>query len=263
MLKDGPIASMASPDGEIEALVTDVVARDRPIGALTSRLVRVRCIHCAMPVRGGDDRCWSCDLDPTGALEPTEPQAPQPGQAAVPSVLRRRALFVVEAVLVVLIVAAGSVLLIAPADGRGVRGLAARLHGDAWGRSGLDGATAEFPVPPVRSTTVARPGAAPAPVLVASAPGLRVELRAVSVDESTGVAVQDVVGAYAADAGLRVVREGPRTVAGGPGWDAVLEDEHGLTRLRAVVVGGRAYVMAVTGPDAAFERFTASFRREG
>lgn len=167
-------------------------------------------------------------------------------------------LLVVAAATLVLVALLGTVMMLgSEEDGRGPRGIAARLKGDAWVRAGAGGATIEFPSRPVRSTAPPAPGrTGPAEILVASGPGLRVELRAAPLDGPLSPA--DLAEAYGAATGQEVRRSVPVTVRGAPGLDALLESADGATRVRAVVTASTAYVLAVTGPAAAFQRVVTS-----
>lgn len=237
--------------------MTDVVDRDRQPSV--SRLSRVRCIHCHMPTGATQPRCWSCGLDPTGPADgdaPPEPAAPRSKELPGPW---HSALLGAAAATLVVVALLGTVLMLDPQEeGQGVRGIAARIHGATWPRAQVAGATAEFPARPVRSTAPLEVGpSGTAEVLVAAAPGVRVELRATTLDRPLSPTA--LMQAYGAATGRKVTQEGPAPVRQGTGVDAVLDGPDGPCRVRAIVAGASAYLLAVTGPSAAFERFTASF----
>jgi hypothetical protein len=251
---------MASPDGRTEVVVIEAVARARPSDERPARLSRERCGSCAMPVRRGQARCWSCGLDPTagGAAE----SRPATGtEAARPR--RRRTVVVGGGLVVILAVVLGSVLLLPPADsGQGVRGLAARMRGGAWPRAEVRGASAAFPAPPVHASMPSGPGLpTTGEDLVAKAAGLRIELLAADVGTALpgSSAADDLLSAYAAAAGGRVTERREVRVHGHVGVDALLDGVPRPIWVRSMVVGSGGYVLAVTGPQVAFQRFTSSF----
>lgn len=237
--------------------MTDVVDRDRPPSV--TRLSRVRCIHCHMPAGVTQPRCWSCGLDPTGRADgdaQTEPAAPRSKELPRPW---HSALLAAAAATLVLVALLGTVLMLDPQeDGQGVRGIAARIHGATWPRAQVAGATAEFPARPVRSTVPLEVGpSGTAEALVATAPGVRVELRATTLDGPLSPAA--LIQLYGATTDQKVRQEAPAPVRHGAGVDAVLDGSAGPTRVRAIVTATSAYVLSVNGPLAAFQRFTASF----
>ena len=238
--------------------MSDLVDRDRPVRPAPTRLSRVRCTHCHMPAGAAHARCWSCGLDPTGPADTAgQPEASARRSTNLPPPWHA-VLLVVAAATLVLVALLGTVMMLSSEeDGRGPRGIAARLNGDAWVRAGAGGATIEFPSRPVRSTAPPVPGrTGPVEILVASAPGLRVELQAAPLEGSLSPA--DLVETYGAATGQEVRRSASVTVRGAPGLDALLESPEGITRVRAVVTASTAYLLVVTGPAAAFQRVATS-----
>jgi hypothetical protein len=236
--------------------MTDVVDHERVATPTLSRLSRVRCLHCHMPAGAAHARCWSCGLDPTGPvgsdgqLDPATPEGNLPPHW-------HAALLVAGATALVLVALVGTVLRLGPEDdGRGLRGIAARLQGDAWERAGVGGASAEFPARPVRSSAAPLVGDGPSEVLVASTSRVRVELRATPLRGPVSPA--SLIDAYSAATGQEVRQSAPVFVSGAPGVDALTEGPQGLTRLRALVSPSTAYLLAVTGSAGAFERAAAS-----
>ena len=219
-----------------------------------------------MPVDRSLALCWSCGLDPRGAIAAAEPADAGAATPSQPATVRWR--LIAGGLLLVAVVVAGSLALLSPADrSDGVRGIAARLRGGEWHRAEVRGASADFPAAPVRQAVV--PGSALARAgesLVAERDGLRTELLVVDVaDAGTlldgGAVAEQLAAEYAATAGGRVVRRTPLYLGGAPGLDAVVDGRHVTIRIRATVSGTTAYVMAVTGPQEGFQRFTESFRR--
>lgn len=237
--------------------MSDVAPQERVADPDPSRRLRVRCVHCAMPVGGARATCWSCGLEPTGAGDADPPQ-PVPGTAGLPAPWST-VLLVTCAVTLVVVALLGTVLMVDPhVSSQGPRGLAARFHGERWLRAELGGAAAEFPSRPIHATASPAPGTTgTTEVLVATAPGVRVELRAHRLDAPLSPA--EVIDAYGDASGQHVRRSAPVDVGGAPALDAPLDGPHGQTRVRAVVTSSSAYLLAVTGPAAAFERVAASF----
>lgn len=237
--------------------MTDVVDRDRPPSV--SRLSRVRCIHCHMPAGVSQPRCWSCGLDPTASGDGGAQQEPVPQRSKELPRPWHTALLVAAGATLVLVALLGTVLMLDPQDeGQGVRGIAARIHGATWPRAQVAGATAEFPARAVRSTVPFEVGpSGTAEALVATAHGVRVELRATPLDRP--MPPGSLIQAYGAATGQKVRQEAPAPVRHGVAVDAVLDGSGGPSRVRAIVIGASGYLLAVTGPAAAFERFTASF----
>ncbi len=241
-----------------------MIEAGRPRSELTPRPGRVRCAHCSMPVRGTVARCWSCGLDPAGDGEPS-------GPGAVPAIaspgLAHPALLLGAGLVVALALLGGSAVLRPASLGdHGVRNIAARLQGATWGRAEVLGVSASFPALPVRSSIP--PGRGLPPVggyLVATGSGLRTELLVFQLAAARPGADGQAAGAdalvdgYASFSASQVLRRAPLVVHGGSGLDAVLRGAGGQVRVRATVVGATGYLMAVTGPDGAFRRFTASF----
>lgn len=257
----GANRSIGRCDGTIEA-VTHAALRERPPPTPPPRGGRVRCLHCDMPVRRGPERCWSCGMDP--ALRPeAEDDGRGEERGAAPDPRASRPLWLVIGGLLIVLVVLGSATLVAPADdGHGVRGLAARLRGGAWLRTEVRGASAEFPAPPVRRDPGGRDE-----LLVATTSDVHAELLVADVTgaerliEAMAVAERLVAG-YADRAGGRVVQRAP-VAAGAAGLDAVVDAGDREIRLRAIVAGTTAYLLAVAGSPSASERFLRSFQLDG
>lgn len=219
-----------------------------------------------MPGRQGAASCWSCGLDPSWPPDPDDDEAlggAHPGGQRK----ARPALLVGGGLLVALVAMVGSLTLLAPAHGDGVRGLAARLRGDSWMHTEVLNASAEFPVPPVRRPRPAGQGMA-GELLVARTSNLRAELLVTDVAaaerllDASAVAERLVVG-YAATASGRIVQRAPVTVGRLPGLDAILDTGGGQVQLRSIVAGTTGYLMAVEGSPRERERFLRSFELEG
>ena len=236
--------------------MTDVIEEIRHKDATPPRLRRVRCLHCLIPVGQTQPTCWSCGLDPTGPVDADGRGLPTViAKNALPPPLHS-ALLVAAASVLVLVALLGTVVMLGPQEeGRGVRGLHARINGHSWARAEVRGATAEFPSRPVRSTVEL--GSAAGDALVATATGLRVELRGVSTTAHPSPA--ELLTAYGAAIGRQIRLATPAPVPGASAHDALLDGPHGVRRVRAVVSATSAYLLVVDGPAAAFERFTASF----
>jgi hypothetical protein len=250
---------MTCSDEAREVVVTDVAARERPLGVLSSRFSRVRCVHCAMPARGGEPTCWSCGLDPA---HPVDEAAQQPSGALHDPQARqgpRWVTFGICGLAVLLVVLLVSALVITPGDdAKGLRGLADRVRGGTWERAGLHGAAAEFPVRPVRVLVATGSDRADlAEGLIATTPEMRVELWALTGGaDGSG---EDLLDELAAAAGKRIDTTGA-AVQGFSTLDALgVAGAERTTRVRTTVAGSSAYLLAVTGPAEAFDRFTSSF----
>ncbi len=239
-----------------------VVARERPVGAPPTRLNRVRCTHCAMPVRRSEPTCWSCGRDPACPVDPEGCVPP-----ATDHMGRRwpgQLLLLVGGLALVVVVLLGCVTLLGSPDGtRGVRGLTARIRGEGWQRAEVSGASAEFPAPPDHRTFLTGPGfSKPAEALSAADRGVRTDLVVADMAGNgmdAPAMAEELVVAYAAAAGGRVVQRAP--FAPGPaGFDALVEGAGGTVRVRVSMAGTTGYLLAVSGPNGAFERFTSSFQ---
>ena len=244
-----------------EAVTTDVGTHDPPASSGASRLSRVRCVHCSMPAAGSQATCWSCGRDPR---VPTD-AGPPPAAAGAAGKAWRDALIVALATLLVLLVAIISVKANDDRSDRGVRGLAARVRGGTWSRATLGSASAQFPTAPARRTLPPAEGTeAPIDALVASASGVRAELRTVPLDGQVEAVdgpamIEQLVEGYAASVHGTVGERQPAIVAGEPALDVAIDTPEGLVRVRATIVGTTGYLLAVAGPRQAFERFIGSF----